>query len=975
MIKMAQRGSFFTWLLLFFIGTGHLNASNNATHKQRVTELLETGKAQAAIDTLTNMRLRSLEDPELYFLLGKANLGIHDYKNAEVAFKMALYFKNAYPEANFELGRVKLKTNYPNEALYFFDQTVKQRPEWDEAVRKLGESYFLVERFDPALDAFSQLIKKNPRDFIAYYFVGKIRRAQNLLDAAVWNWQECLKIVPDYLPALRMLSEVYLQSDRPDDALALFDRILKSEPDSLRKNQNVADLFANRGKLRLEHENWVGAFLDFRNVQLIFPEDPETRKIIEEIDRRTNYDSLMTRAGLALDAHQLEDAQLLFTKALVLAKNDVEEDSVTVFLDSLNSSLNERRYEVELNSLSAQAEKAFAGGDYERALTLYQKVILLNPTDQFSLAAFKESGSLKYFIQAIREWNSENWEAALKSFDHVVAYYPNFPQMKAKHQALQQIKQLENQQILLRKALETGSYPTARDLFVKIFQADPKNPKFAEVWFQIKSLGKQIRIETYLRQAIYFFIGVLILSGAFLLFLWQRQRTHPYSWKIAGLFILMIIPTLLIIGALVLSFNLQKPTEIELQVTADHASFFLEPDQNYEFSIISDSISLPQISQLRLEQIQLQSRNGAVRRDLANPLNFPADSLKEPLALQFNTGQLPLTLTNCRFFSPTKIVLRPGKHETGMTLVPHPVQKNFATWFRGEIPTSHAFQMQIPVLTRERPDSTGNQTWLQPGNYWGQSLGGKTGLAKLAALGPHFQVNFTQPGKLKFQQTPIADLSFKRFLPGDGSVRTLDGFQKAEISFFVAGAGEKKIKINQKFSVFPNRFMLQSVENQHGKITLLLTGILTNLELQAGKSGVKEIIPNYFSWYWQKSGWVIILAGILWLVNLLGCLALLVRVFQQRQNEIYSTESATPTAAEQSVDQMMENIHENWAQNLNQLILPKWQAKIGHIQARLNHENHTPGTDALVTLLQRSEQIFEERKSESDKYSSGENND
>jgi len=110
-------------------------------------------------------------------------------------------------------------------------------------------------------------------------------------------------------------------------------------------------------------------------------------------------------------------------------------------------------------------------------------------------------------------------------------------------------------------------------------------------------------------------------------------------------------------------------------------------------------------------------------------------------------------------------------------------------------------------------------------------------------------------------------------------------------------------------------------------------------------------------------------------VLILGCVAFLVRVYQQRLNEMYHPEVNPPAPAAQSIEQLMQNIHGNWAQNLNQVILPKWQHKISAIEMRLNQGNHLPDRDELVSLLQRSEQIFQERKHESDKYSSGERNE
>ncbi|MBN2091735.1 tetratricopeptide repeat protein [candidate division KSB1 bacterium] len=941
-------------LLLFGIVAGY--SQDLEKQKSLVTQLLAEKKNEAAIDTLKAMRLQRQEDPELYYLLGKAYHDIGDYKNAEVAYKMALYFKSTYVEANYELGLTKLKQNLPAEAIYFLDQVIQIQPDYDEARRRLGEAYYLVEKYQPALDALNWLIKKNDRDYESYYFVGLVRWKQNLHDAAVWNFQQCLGVKLDYLPALKALSQLYTNFDRGVDALPIYEKIIEISPDSLKDKETVRELFFQRGKMRFQKDSLMTALNDFRKVLILDPVHKEARTILDEVYKKRNYDSLMTQATQALENQNLLAAQSLFSKAVLQAKNNSEQDSANNYLDSLNSMLNMQKFESKISTLFNQAEEAFNNGEYELALKYYQEILILNPSDEASQSALKETGSIKYFLEATNEWKDENWKAALENFEKVISFYPNFPGINAKYQALKKIERIETQRAIVHRALRNGHYQTAKSLFEQLFKFDSQNPKLFETWFLIKKHLLDFYIEMGIRFLPHLGIGLFVLLILFAFLVPRRPARFFSRLKLSFGMIFLIIPAIAVALIGIYLMKAPLPADAEIELNSEHISLLLEENQELNASLEADSISISKLSQLELTRVNFNQNMGA-GADTSNYLKILGDTLKNPLEVQFNQIKEPVVFDKNYLESWSKLNLRLKNSNVQMTFFPPLLVESSPSWLVGTVNVPGKILVKIPKYGKILNDTTGKSIKVNSRELVGMPLD-ETSSVKFQTSITNMQILLKRARSITFQNLPVTDVSYLRFVPGDGEVKVRSGLKKAKITLSSNHFTKKEIETTRNFYFYPNYLTLKAIQIEKDTFKLMLVGKLRSIIIRNDNGQFEEMMPSYFSLINGKWPWALPVGALVWLVLTIIGIIFLLRYNRRQEKRVIVTEmppQETPKVEEKvitvSFKELILPFHTHWQEHLSQTLIPELEKRKVQLEGDVQNEKNRQRKREITKLL------------------------
>lgn len=954
-----------------WMGYGNLlTATTIEERKPIVHGLIAQKQWQAAVDTLNSMRLESLEDPELYYLLGKSYSNLDDAKNAEVALKMALYFKKNYAEANYELGWLKMKQKLPGEAIFFFDQVLQLKPDWPQVQRRLGEAYYLIEKYQSALDAFNGLIKLHTDDYESYYFVACIRYQQKMLDAAVWNLEQALRIKRDYYPALKLLSQIYFQSDRPLDALPYLEQILVIAPDSLKNKQEVSALFFERGNQWYQKDSLARAIADFQNVLTLNPNNRDVLPILDEIRQLQNYDSLMRQATDALQSQNLEQAQNYFSKAQILATSTNARDSANIFLDSVTVMLNLQKYESEITVLYEQAEKAFSQGDYDHALEFYQKILLLKPADEVFGKALSETGSLKYFLIAIDDWNHENWDAAEKNFEQAIAFYPQFPGIQAKLHALKQIRKIENQRNLIHTALRLRLLDTAEKLFEKLFQLDRKNPRLYETWFEIKSLlasGKTYRI-LWLVPAFGVLLGALLLLSVWFI---QRQKHAPVEiFKVSHALLLLLVPLALLIGCALWLVHTPKTSDVQLEVATEQVSFSLAADQELATLIRSDSMSLTPVNEMILSQVKFPDPTG-VRPDTTQKIVLRAENPRRPLELHLNNPHESIQLKHSYFNCDARLVMSHKPGSITMFFYPDPTPALDSVRFTGTVNVPNDMKIHIPTTKNVISDSSVKATKDTSTEISVTPLNDSSSI-RFEVSHSNFQILLKNPRQFQFHNLPIQRFSVLRFFPGDGIIQTISGLRSAVLTLAPGTSHARQIKIQDNFYFFPNNLILEKAESNSQMLVLTLRGQLTHFEIHAANGQIQEVIPDYFTWLWETWPWVILLAIILaGAVSVIG-IRRLRALLNQPQIPLDVIPAGPKFNEKLPVNELIQPIHTQWQQQLTRTIIPQWQEKVQQLENEIKQEKNKRKRYELNQLLNATKIILQQRINESDAINAGE---
>jgi tetratricopeptide (TPR) repeat protein len=150
----------------------------------------------------------------------------------------------------------------------FFNRTSFSDEEFEaEDCLDRGATYLLAERYDRAVQEFSQAIKLQPQDSEGYYFRGVSYQALSKHAEALSDFATAIRLAPDDADAHLSRAEVLAEMGRNQEALADLEKVLKLAPDN-------AEAVGFRGELREEAGDYRGALADYKAALKELSDDP-----------------------------------------------------------------------------------------------------------------------------------------------------------------------------------------------------------------------------------------------------------------------------------------------------------------------------------------------------------------------------------------------------------------------------------------------------------------------------------------------------------------------------------------------------------------------------------------------------------------------------------------------------------------------------------------------------------------------------
>ncbi len=203
-----------------------------------------------AVSEFKKILEKNPDNRDAYFLLGNSYLSLKEFDDAEIAFQNALRISPNFSQAHYQLTVIAMTRAYE--------------------LRKDGESESIVlKKLLEAEDICSEIIKKDPRFINSYILLGGIHLKRGLVDKAIKDYKlllsgynkfanghvtlatlylkkreldfaekECklvlTQIEPDNLNAKLLLSTIYIQKKKYDEAIVMLKQILEKEPDHMK---------------------------------------------------------------------------------------------------------------------------------------------------------------------------------------------------------------------------------------------------------------------------------------------------------------------------------------------------------------------------------------------------------------------------------------------------------------------------------------------------------------------------------------------------------------------------------------------------------------------------------------------------------------------------------------------------------------------------------------------------------------------
>jgi tetratricopeptide (TPR) repeat protein len=154
----------------------------------------------------------------------------------------------AFGRNYLSLGSIYFQRDYLEQSEAFFRLALRDDPSSAEAHYGLGSVYLKQENNSDARASFEQAVKitasypdTGPN---AWNNLGLLATREGRIDEAIANFQQALKLSPDYWIALENLGNAYRQLRRWEDARAALDRAIAVRPRSPEANYGLAMVFA-----------------------------------------------------------------------------------------------------------------------------------------------------------------------------------------------------------------------------------------------------------------------------------------------------------------------------------------------------------------------------------------------------------------------------------------------------------------------------------------------------------------------------------------------------------------------------------------------------------------------------------------------------------------------------------------------------------------------------------------------------------
>jgi len=275
---------------------------------------------------LFNKSLKEPYDPiftaRAIYWKAESDFQASNFENALIGYKQYLQLPNAnqtpeYINSSYNLAYSYFKLKNYEQAIEAYKEYISLTPDnpprKSDSYLRLGDSYFAINKFWPALENYNKAIEYNSPDadyaaFQKALSYGLIERPQKKIEQLVsFNNQFPNSIYKD--DALYELGNIYVSQEKQNQAISIYNRLLEETPNSSYVPKTLLKkglIFDNSGKSDQ-------ALVVFKEVAKNFPSTPEAIQAVSSakliyIDQGKVNDYALWVAGL--DFVEVENAEL-----------------------------------------------------------------------------------------------------------------------------------------------------------------------------------------------------------------------------------------------------------------------------------------------------------------------------------------------------------------------------------------------------------------------------------------------------------------------------------------------------------------------------------------------------------------------------------------------------------------------------------------------------------------------------------------
>jgi len=196
-----------------------------------------------ALGYLAHARTLEPSNPGIHFFFGIVCINLHLGREAYDSLKKAIELDPDNPSINYAFGSIALHMHERGEALPYFERYVQLVPQDPRGRFALGVAYFHTGEVERAKEVLTAASTRQETAAGAHYYLARIARQQNELDAALSHIQEALGYAPQNADALAELGSIYTRQGRFEQAEATLQQALALDAKNYAATVNLTALY------------------------------------------------------------------------------------------------------------------------------------------------------------------------------------------------------------------------------------------------------------------------------------------------------------------------------------------------------------------------------------------------------------------------------------------------------------------------------------------------------------------------------------------------------------------------------------------------------------------------------------------------------------------------------------------------------------------------------------------------------------
>jgi tetratricopeptide (TPR) repeat protein len=234
-------------------------------------------------------------DFDTAYSLALAYLSQRKLAETKLLFDEILNDMGSTPELHVLLGRAYRETGYLDEAIHEFKKAIELNPHYPRVHYYLALAYLgqgEKERFPTARPLFEQELAINPKEFYSTFFLGVIHLEDREFPAAEDFLKKAVQLQPDNPDPLLYLGQEYVETNRPELAIAALKRSIILTTDLSHNHYQVSKAHTMIGQVLIKMGKQDEGEAELKQSQVLREKAFQSDKDLEDVHQMGQHELL-----------------------------------------------------------------------------------------------------------------------------------------------------------------------------------------------------------------------------------------------------------------------------------------------------------------------------------------------------------------------------------------------------------------------------------------------------------------------------------------------------------------------------------------------------------------------------------------------------------------------------------------------------------------------------------------------------------